>query len=295
MVFGRLSGRGANSTPKENQNTKELVKARDIKIIEGYARKIKPMISLEKHDDITIELRGAFEVWMEISALRQKNDVAEIVLSAVYQNGKINDYLKKLSVFIERIDDLDTAETARNMGYYNYVFFIRQFIDDMQDKCTEKIREMGNSTIKINPDNVIWFIRSECAGMASIKDLPKAYEAILRLEKNAKEGASKTTEIKQDLAEVSGYIELLGEHKETIDDIEILKGNLRQRISEIKKNIDKGKKIYRLLTETMTNEWFDQFNPESESCAVLNAAKDELKKFYSKEIQPLHDKLSVLN
>lgn len=286
---GRRQNRTNIAKPRNTITTRQIAS------IKGYQKWIMSVIHLQSSDnnDKIEALRSAFEVWREMQSLQSENEMAEIVLSAMYRQGKIKDYLGKVSVFIEQIDASNGVEIAIQKGYYNYLSFIRQFVEDMQKKYSQKAAETKKIVIEESPENVLWFIKSECTDVSAIKDIPKAYEAVARLSK-LEVGQPYDTYIKKDMGSVAEYLDFFRKDPNSFEEIEEVKNNLLQRISAIQRNITKGQQIYELIHEIMTDDWFEQFNPESEACTLMDLSKEGLKAFYSDKMQELQSKLSAI-
>lgn len=274
-----------------------MVRRKDLANIQRWEKGIEAALDLRLKFDFGQVLKRAFEEWREIPALTRESEAADIVLSAFYQQGKISDYLEKLEAFTDRISSMSSQETARNQGYYNYLFFLRQFVEDMKPKY-KAAREAAKKAelIETTPANVLRFISSECACVAALKDLPKAREAVRRLEDSLVLGKARTSLNIKDLAFISESMEFLEMAVRTGDtrELEGVEENLIQRKRALKENIDKGSRLYDIITAEMTEEWFEAFNPESDRCIVMNMPKEEIRQLYAEKISRIRQKINGL-
>lgn len=280
------------SSYRNNRQEAPKIEKKDIERLREYESKVKNILSFRKYDRLTKPLEEAFMVWCTIPALQVENDKADIVLSALLQKGKIKDYIDKTKSYIRQIDEIDALETSIEMGYYNYIFFIRQFFNDMCQDYMQASKSENSSAVDATVDNVIWFIQSECAGVSMLRDLPKVYDIIIRLKRTMQIGQPKTRDIDKDIGTYTDCVDCIIKAKaKDWEDIENVRQNLLQRIASMKSNISNGQKGYDKMCRIMTNEWFDQFNPEADSCVLKELSKDELINFYSTAIKSLEAEL----
>ena len=295
------------------KDRKKSITETEIKEIQNYADKIEAIINLQVEslsgnggnrsfgkkshgkDEIIKELESTFEVWKDIPKLRKENEPAEIVLEAVYQQGKIKSCVENIIRFTEQIEQLSTEEKVREKGYNNYISNLQYLVNHMKRKYSEKKMELEKEEIgdiKKTPENVIWFLKSECAATTSIRELPDIYEAVLRLKKCQK-GDLKTPENEQDKSKITMWLELWEEDNHKEEELKSIRRNLSQRVEKMRENITKGQEMYEWITELLTEEWFEQFDPESENSEVLRKTKEELRLFYLKKMESVRDKLQM--
>ena len=297
-MWNRLrQGRFSGDARQSRMEGEGMVQRKDLANIQRWEKGIEAALALRLKYDFGQVLKRAFEEWREIPALTRQSEAADIVLSAFYQQGKISDYLEKLEAFADRIPSMSSQETVRNQGYYNYLFFLRQFVEDMKPKY-EAAREAAEKAepAETAPANVLRFISSECASVAALKDLPKAREAVRRLKDSLVLGKARTSLNIQDLAFVSESMEFLEMAVRSGDtrELEDAEENLMQRKRALKENIDKGSGLYDIITAEMTEEWFEAFNPESDRCLVMDMPKEKIRQLYIEKISRIRKKTNGL-
>lgn len=304
----RLPGQSLSSASREH-----LVQEKDIRNAASWKEKLERILSLDcgRRWKPFMEVLGeSFAIWSSLGPLREEHDAADVVLSAFYQQGKIKDYLDKLQAFAERIPQMSSAEAARNQGYYNYLFFIRQFLEDMERKYAAERGQLSEGqthqlqageeewqAARPNVEAVLAFIRQECASVAAVRDLPKVREALRRLDGSLVRGRIKTPDMRRDIATVSKSMELLELAMVTEDtsELQAVRDRLLERKAAMEENIGKAKKLYGVLTSTLTPEWFDAFDPESRICQVRDMDQAELKNVYEAELTKLREALSAVS
>ena len=285
-------GNGRASDRTEHVKT-DTVRQIDIDNVVRMKEKIKKILSFDKQEAQSRSLRASFESWRTLQSLKEESEAAEVVLSAYYQQGKIRDFLSKIQVFTDRIESLSSVNTAREMGYNNYIFFLRDQISEMKEKYQRKQSEFSGEPIQNSVDNVLWFIRTECFTVASVKELPGAYETASRLLETMQCGREKTRQDRKDIAAISSAIELFENGDKS--ELEMISNGFKQREKAIQASINEGTALYEALVSVMTEEWFDAFDPELENNPIAAMSAGELRAFYLEKLNDLKGKLLKIN
>lgn len=285
-------GNGRASDRTEHVKT-DTVRQIDIDNVVRMKEKIKKILSFDKQEAQSRSLRASFESWRTLQSLKEESEAAEVVLSAYYQQGKIRDFLSKIQVFTDRIESLSSVNTAREMGYNNYIFFLRDQISEMKEKYQRKQSEFSGEPIQNSVDNVLWFIRTECFTVASVKELPGAYETASRLLETMQCGREKTRQDRKDIAAISSAIELFENGDKS--ELEMISNGFKQREKAIQASINEGTALYEALVSVMTEEWFDAFDPELENNPIAAMSAGELRAFYLEKLNDLNGKLLKIN
>lgn len=273
-----------SSVPKQV----ETLQLGDLRILEGKRSKVDEFLTLQGKKELSQTLRECFEAWQTLPPLQAENDHAELVLSAVYQQGKIRDFLEKLQAFVDRMDKVDSDDTARDMGYNNYVFFLEQFVSKLKQQYEETAAAPRPEPPACTPDNVAWFISAECGQIAPLQDLPRVRAAAARQLSEARIGQEKTEAFKKAVSDISGALELLNCYsEENLQELRDLSGLFREREQAMRKNIEKGTELYQALTSVMTDAWFRSFDPEAGDSPVRALSRSELKLFYQERLNEL--------
>lgn len=262
-------------------NQEKLLKDKDMKLMENYLNSVDEFLKLKNNDKLSESVKKCFGTWAGLFPLREKNDRAEIVLSAYYQSEKIRDTLIKLRDFVERMDTVDCDETAREMGYYNYIFFLERDMKDMRKKYEGS--DLRQELLELTPDNVAWFIQEECSEIAPIKDLPEVRTAARRMLDLAEVGKKPPKRFRDIISAISTALELLktGNKDKASTDLEELNNLLTERKETLEKNIKKGEDLYKDLIESKIDTWSQKFNPKEEP--VRNMTREKVKAFYHEE------------
>ena len=284
------SGRASDRTEHVKTDT---VRQIDLDNVVRMKEKIKKILSFDKQEAQSRSLRASFESWRTLQSLKEESEAAEVVLSAYYQQGKIRDFLSKIQVFTDRIESLSSVDTAREMGYNNYIFFLRDQISEMKEKYQRKQSEFSGEPIQNSVDNVLWFIRTECFTVASVKELPGAYETASRLLETMQCGREKTRQDRKDIAAISSAIELFENGDKS--ELEMISNGFKQRAKAIQASINEGTALYEALVSVMTEEWFDAFDPELENNPIATMSAGELRAFYLEKLNDLNGKLLKIN
>lgn len=260
---------------------------RELASMEKSLESVDGFLTLQGKDQLSPALQQCFVTWSQLLPLQAENDRAEIALSAFYRKGKIGDYLKGLRDFVERMDTVDSDETARKMGFYNYIFFLKQYMDAMKKQYGEAVPCLERPAC--TPDNVAWFIGAECGQIAPIRDLPKARAAARQMLEQAEAGKRPPKKFEYTIGELSTALEELKngtkKPKEHVERLGQLNGILNARAEALRENIKKGTELYNALIDGMTEEWFQQFEPEADP--VREMTRTELKAFYQKRLDTL--------
>lgn len=269
------------------------IRQTDIDKVVRMKERIEAILSFKTKGELSGSLRTGFERWRILQSLKGENEAAEVVLSAYYRQGKILDLLSKFQVFADRIESLSSTDTAREMGYNNYIFFLQDQVSEMKEKYQRKRSEVSGEPIKNSVDNVVWFIRTECSAAASVRELPGAYETASRLLETMQCGQEKTRQDRKDIAAISGAIELFANGDKT--ELEMISDGFAQREKAIHASINEGTALYEALMSVMTEEWFDAFDPELENNPIAAMSAGELKAFYLGKLNELNGKLPQIN
>lgn len=271
--------------------------AGDMAQVKEWNKIITDVLKFRTRNEVIPILRQAFGVWRGIPHEIAENEIADIILSYYLQQGKIRDYIEKMSALVERIDSMDDPDKVRFMAYNNYFYFLQQFIWDMK----EKIEHAKPDNIPLlqddNMDTVAWFIHDECRSVTYLRDVPKAYDALKRLKKGLKRGDPMTSEQVKDKTTVSLCIELLlaGVTDDDKTEMKRIEENLRERALLIRQNIKKAKVLYQAIDKCFTDEWFNQVNPDHESCVINDLSKDALKDIYKEKIEEFKAMISGID
>lgn len=293
--IGRLiSDLGRRHASERTEPVKtDTVRQADINKVVRMREKIEAILSFETKGELSGSLRAGFESWRTLQSLKEESEAAEVVLSAYYRQGKIRDFLSKIQVFTNRIETLSSADAAREMGYNNYIFFLRDQVSEMKEKYRRRQSEISGEPIQNSVDNVVWFIQTECCAATSVKELPGAYETASRLLETMQCGREKTRQDRKDIAAVSGAIELFENGDKS--ELERLSDGFEQRKKAIHASINEGTALYEALVSVMTEEWFDAFDPELENNPIAAMSAGELKAFYLEKLNELNGKLPQIN
>lgn len=280
------SGAGGSEKPP-------VVKQREINRLEEQQAYMESFLALEQGPrhlkELTAEVRGCFTSWQALMARQQENEWAKTVLAAFERQGKIKDLLEEARSFADGMDSVDGAETARKMGYGNHLIYLRHQMAGLPGEFRG-----SRSAPPLTRDNVAQFIRAECASVASLAGLPKARETARELLAQLRADQPKTDRDKKRLGEVSGTIELLDIYsKEDISELRNIRSSIEQRTAAMKENFSRGSALFRALTGTMTDAWFDAFDPQAESSPVKTMELPELQAFYKEKLAEVLSKLNT--
>lgn len=287
-LFGRKTGGGKAPAARKEP----LLQQRAVDSMRKQLDSVEDFLTLEGNSSLDSVVRDCFEAWRKLPPLLAENDRAEIVLSAYYREGKIRDFLRKLRDFVDRMDAIDSDETAREMGYCNYLFFLEQFVETMKSQYEEAAAKPCPKPPELTPDNVAWFIGAECGQIAPIQDLPKVWTAARRMLDQAEVGQKVPEKFRETSAALSGALETLKGGRQSLDaseesirELHDLASTLEERAAAISMNIRRGTALYEALTSRMTAAWFRAFDPETGPVGTMSRA--ELKAFYREQLDSL--------
>lgn len=231
-------------------------------------------------------LQQAFTEWRAIPHIEAENEMADVILSAYLRQGKIQDYIEKMSVFIERIKTMDDPDKVRFMAYNNYLFFLQRFIWDMNEKAANAETQSGPFLQEEDADTAAWFIRDECQSVSCIRDVPKAYRAVKRLKGDLKIGAPMSTQQLQDKKTAALCVDILLQNvpDEDVAEVRRIRETIGERAVSMRKNIDNAKILYEAIHTCFTDEWFDQADPEHAACKIGGMSAAQLEAFYKSKM-----------
>lgn len=232
--------------------------------------------------ELSQSLKECFEAWRELPPLQAENDQAEIVLSAYYRQGKIQDLLKKLRAFVERMDAVDSGETARDLSYNNYIFFLSDCMTKMNAQYKAVQEQPPLEMPELTPENVAWFISTQCGHIPVLRDLPKGWDTARKVLDN--DASDHLTSALAEVSEAAGYLDQ--DPTGSIAELQTLTGIFNERKENILRNINQGSKLYKAL-QVMTDDWFHTFDPEAEDSPVREMSQTELKVFYQERFSRL--------
>lgn len=274
------------------QNEKISVISQDeINRAGAYLKRADAFLTFQGKDPLSAALLEGFHAWQELYRLRKESELAEIVLSAFYQQGKIRDILLRAQDFANQLEPDGNTEAAREKGYNNYIYFLGPMIAGMKEHYSEKQAEETRD-LPLTPDNAAWFIRSECGSIPTVQDLPKYRAAMGQLLPELRAGQEKTQQFIKAFSGISTAIHLLHDYPE--NDVLRLKARaaeLKARVHAVRQTIEKGRAVYVVLTRVMTQEWLDAFNPEAEDSLTAAMTRQELKEFYLERIGQIESRL----
>lgn len=263
----------------------EINRARD------YLKYADAFLSLQGQDPLSAALLEGFHTWQDLRSLRKESELAEIALSAFYQQGKIRDTLLKAQAFANQLGPESNIETAREKGYNNYIYFLRPMMDSLKTRYEEKQAETFDE-LPLTPDNAAWFISSECGSIPTVQDLPKYRAEMGRLLPGLRAGQEKTQQFIKVLSGISTAVQLLQDYPK--NDVRMLRARvaeLKARVRSVRQTIEKGRAVYAILTRVMTEAWFDAFDPDADGSVVSAMTGQEVKAFYLNQIS--HIKASL--
>ena len=274
-----------------------VVKKREVDLLRGQQKEIEDFLSLRLDrphlEELALAVRDCFTSWQTLMTLQEENEWAKRVLSAYEQQGKIRDLLEKTRAFADGMDG--DAETARQMGYSKYLFYLRHQVTDLQDKGSGS-RPKRSPPPAMTADNVVRFIRTECAGAASLSGLPRARETADELLKQLQVGGPKTKLDDKRLGEVSIAMDLLNSYsQEELSWLDDLRSGIDGRAAAMRKNIRRGSALFAALTGVMSDAWFDAFDPETEDSPVKTMALPQLQAFYQEKLAEVQRELEGIS
>lgn len=240
--------------------------------------------------ELSLALGEGFAAWRELCALREGGAAAEAALSAFYQHGKIRDTLGKAEEFAERLKPEGDADRAREKGYHNYIVFLRLMMAELEERFTQ-VQAPAKPPLEAAPDNVAWFIREECGGIACLCSLPGARSAMGQLVDRAVPGQPKEPGFDRAFGALTGAVDEYTDCGGGAEQLRALAAELRRRGQAVREEMERGEAVYAALSSTMTREWFDDFDPEAEGSAAAGMSCGELKAFYLERIAALREKL----
>lgn len=288
----KVPSKRSSESPKKRQKT---IRKSEIVQIGDAKKEIIGFLTFKTNSRLMTSFRQAFTIWQEVLCLRRKNEKAEIVLAAYLRQNKIQDYLKKLSTFISRKELMEDASKIRFMAYNNYFYFLQLFICDMKKEIS--CIDDEDIPLDANEDTVAWFIYDECLSVSSIRDIPKAYEAVKRLNKSMIVGNPMNSQQAADITTVFGCIDMLSLEvtEDDMDEMDRIYNSLRERLALMKKNADNADILYDAMITCFPDEWFVKINPDSDMSIVNDLSKEELLDLYKRKMDDFFSKINGLN
>lgn len=266
-----------------NPGTRNVI---SIRMVKHRIKQIDSFLSFSGETAAQELVKDCFFKWAETVKLQAENDLADIVISAYYRQGKIADYLKKINKFAEEISSDDDPETTAIMGYNNYVFFLNVYLNKLFESY-EAASQAEKKEILCNKSNVCAFIKNECQSVATIKDLPQAFnDAKLLLEKLNNDLPINPSDCTQILS-AAEFLDILeakaSKRNEEFDDILSLQKLLamyEEKAAAMRKNIEKGKLLYEVLKRLLTPQWVSAFDYKNQNNPISTMTAAEIKGFY---------------
>lgn len=240
--------------------------------------------------ELSLALGEGFAAWRELRALREGGAAAEAALAAFYQHGKIRDTLGKAEEFASRLQPEGDADRAREKGYHNYIVFLRLMMTELEERFAQA-QTAVKPPPEATPDNAAWFIREECGGIACLCSLPGARSAMERLADRAVPGQPKEPGFDRAFGALTGAVDEYTDCEGGVEQLRALTAGLRRRGQAVREETERGEAVYAALHSTMTQEWFDGFDPDAEGSATAGMSCGELKAFYLERIAALREKL----
>lgn len=269
------------------------------KNVDEWLISINDFLSFKVHRslrELMKELREACRLWCRIHMLTEKNAAADSAISAFFKKGKIRDLIDKASSFLNRrIDTLDDAEEGKEIFYSNYISFIEDFMNGLNETFSSAVASQYDDD-EPGTDDFMLFIKAECSSIPAISCLPKDLEILKMIEQDIKSQKPGNKQRERDIDKISeDYESLFGKNADIdsyVAEVKRIKVRLKARIAIQEENIQKGMSIYTALRGSLSQAWFDELNPErgSSRLSAINTL-DELKEFYREKIQVIQDKL----
>jgi len=264
----------------------------NINIVREQVHDIERFLELNNQKSVLVTaFRDAFRQWLLLMRMQEDQDAAKKVLDLYYQQGKMKDTLESVKAFVQQIHQMPDADTARLMGYNNYVYMLKYQMGKMQEKYQQSQNKPFQMDI-VNKAMVLQFIRSECYAVTAVKDLPKALDAGLELIRKNQKGEDFTGKDAVHAGMIADAV--FFKNRYTDDDIQELKrlsislGKQRQVISS---QIRESEDIYTALTQCLTEEWFEKLNPGTQENPIRNMEIHEIQMLYQEFMKDIEEQI----
>ena len=260
----------------------------------GWVESIERFLTLEdtkmdrQYADLTEELKKCYGRWREMLRLRPQNEAAKAVIGGWSKAGGIRDLLEEQRNFAGEAAHIPPEIDACALSYSSHMFHLRSGMTDLTNLYQK--RSSTPAAIPEGADGVAQFILDECRDVAAICDLPEALYDGRRLLEELESEKPMSAAMKRRCLAVLGAWDLLRSYSEsTISELEAIRANIDARIQAMENNIAKGVPLYKRLTGTLTDEWFQAFDPASPLCELRGASADQVGAFYKERIEALPD------
>lgn len=297
------------SWEKQKQQMKKT-----IHILESCQYTIDAFLRLEDdRNGLQSQLKLCFEARERLRWKRGQNECADIILSAYYQKDKMKDMIDRMSAYIERIDKMSNIEAIRLMGYQNYGYFLRLIWKETKEqydkKCADILEGNGRELQEPVLNNItgcIEFIEKECQEVEIIRDIPEARKTVTAISRKIKgclrekKPWKMTEETRERIAAAQKLAGLLQESSEEMyfdremEKLDELRAGFESRLQAMERDINKGERLYQILNDILTEEWFDTLDAEMEGSPVASMTAQEVKELYIGHMKELVEKLSML-
>ena len=278
-----------------NQIIVELGKFNTFDTIE-CAKASHPQYKLySKWNTFIEEIKIFCETWNQKENIRASFDRANNILTSYYENGKILDYLERVNRYVDDLTDDEDPVLAFDACYNNYIYFLFHFISDLKEKYQYK-NDSTSTCISTDQITNQWIVEHECCNLIFISKIKGIIHTAKLL---GSKGVQQTFSVEDEktfrrltaFAEEystgsTGYENYIDED---ISSVNNQTEQLKRQISRMEEEIQKSEKLYNLLLNILSAEWFERMTPNRIEKSFETST--ELKEYLIQALGEINEKI----
>lgn len=246
----------------------------NVMISEEFRGKANPLVAAAEQTELLNQNRE--------TAMKAKK-----ILDICYQPGRIFDMLARFEEFVNGISENMNTEIVRAKGYCNYLFYVENEMKKLNGGDFSDLSE-GSFEAALTGEKIIDFAQKECGGSEGISLLISAKNGAERILAKPRTQIGPT--------DFKNYNRILGVAEDcenifasALPEIEEIAVSVSNQTEAVKKNIASAREIYSLLTEKLTEEWFESMNYELEACPINVMGNLEIKQYLGAKIEEIKE------
>lgn len=214
------------------------------------------------------EIKIFCEAWNQKENVRTSFERANNILASYYENGKILDYLERVNRYVDDLVDDEDPILAFDACYNNYIYFLSHFMNDLKEKNQPQNDSTSACALTDQITNQ-WIVEHECCKLIFISKIKGIIHTAKLL---GSKGIQQTFSVEDEktfrrltaFAEEystgsTGYENYIDED---ISSVNNQTEQLKRQISRMEEEIQKSEKLYNLLLDTLSEEWFERMTPK---------------------------------
>lgn len=277
-----------NNRNSYNRNDEKPVDERLFNKLTKIEERLTKFLLFEINSPLSDVLKEGTQAWCSYMKARDEFKIANEILLEYKKEDGLKDRINAIGQYIDSINEFDEGsfEAVKNMGYTNHISQLKKSFDKMTAHYNRLLEYTGDEYDFNNISMVKGFIRIECADISALKDIPDVYERFEEAKGNLEKGNKK---LFGEISSTYKYLEENFDHSESVKALELCKEKCTKNEKALCDEIDKALLLYKLLSQVLSDEWFEQFrlSQENEISKITN--NENLICYYKEKLNPLFD------